>query len=49
MTTSCDFLPLDSDITIEVDDTSFIRRDSDRAKVCGYLPLNSDIVIENDE
>lgn len=43
-----DTLPLDSDITIEVDDSTFARKESDKRKVCGTLPLDSDIVIEYD-
>lgn len=48
MTKSCDTLPLDSDISIEVDDGTFVRTQADKARVCGYLPLNDDIVIEDD-
>ena len=44
-----DTLPLDSDITIEVDDGTFARTEADKRKVCDYLPYDSDIVIEWDE
>ena len=43
-----DTLPLDSDISIEVDDGTFVRTEADKARVCGHLPYDSDIVIEND-
>ena len=48
-----DTLPLDSDVIIEVDDTSFAIKESltsliTKSKVCGTLPLDSDIVIEYD-
>ena len=49
-----DTLPLDSDITIEVDDTFFIRRaplrfKNDKVQACDTLPLDSDITIEVDD
>ena len=44
-----DTLPLDSDITIEVDDSTFLRTEADKRKVCGTLPYDSDVVIENDQ
>jgi hypothetical protein len=47
-----DTLPRDSEITIEVDDGTFVPRETveqRRARVCGYLPYDSDIVIEWDE
>jgi hypothetical protein len=44
-----DTLSYDSEVTIEVDDGTFERKESDKRKVCGYLPYDSDIVIEWDE
>ena len=43
-----DTLPFDSDITIEIDDKTFVRTEADKRKVCDYLPYDSDIVIESD-
>ena len=45
----CNTLPYDSNIVIEVDDSTFARTESDKAKVCGALPYDSDVVIECDE
>ena len=49
MADACDTLPIDAELYVEVDDTTFVRRESDKLKVCGTLPRNSDIVIEIDE
>ena len=44
-----DTLPLDSDITIEVDDSTFVRRLSDKDRACDTLPFDSEVTIENDQ
>ena len=56
MSTRPDTLPLDSDIVVEIDDSTFLPREERTAPViaagnpaaCDTLPLDSDITIERD-